>query len=347
MESPVGTIGETLRALAAPRRSIPILLVSIPMVAAQASLSNDPLAVPLAILLCASFVLLAPASYRVLVGDAARGDVILRSVAYLVLAVASVSAVGVLVPRLFGVGRTFLTSRSSLVIAIALFCVGGWGLGRDIDLAASLAREKARAEAMAVEVERAQLLALRSQLDPHFLFNTLNAIAEWCREDGVVAERAILELSSMLRTVMDGVRVPSWSLQRELALCDTLLSLHLIRDPELFSLERFVDEAALACEVPPMLFLPLVENAMKHGPAKGHRGAVRLSLRTRGDELVFELENPGRFGGERAGGDGLATLRRRLALAYGDRGRFAIGGDARTLATVSIPRAIAGASRPA
>lgn len=201
-----------------------------------------------------------------------------------------------------------------------------------------------RAEALRV---KAELRALRSSLDPHFLFNTLNAIAEWCREDGMVAERAILELSSMLRTVMDGVRVPSWSLQRELALCDTLLSLHLIRDPELFSLDRFVDEAALSCEVPPMLLLPLVENAMKHGPAKGHRGAVRLSLRTRGDELVFELENPGRFGGERAGGDGLATLRRRLALAYGDRARFAIGGDARTLATVSIPRAIAGASRPA
>ena len=49
--------------------------------------------------------------------------------------------------------------------------------------------------------ERAQLLALRAHLDPHFLFNTLNAIAEWCRQDGEIAERAVLQLSSMLRAM--------------------------------------------------------------------------------------------------------------------------------------------------
>src|SRR4030095_12586183 len=52
--------------------------------------------------------------------------------------------------------------------------------------------------------ERAELLALRSPLDPHFLFNTLNAIAEWCREDGEIAERAVMRLSAMLRTVLAG-----------------------------------------------------------------------------------------------------------------------------------------------
>ena len=64
------------------------------------------------------------------------------------------------------------------------------------------------------EADHAQLLALRSHLDPHFLFNTLNAIAEWCREDGEVAEQAILQLSSMLRTMMTGISTTTWPLAK-------------------------------------------------------------------------------------------------------------------------------------
>ena len=87
-------------------------------------------------------------------------------------------------------------------MSLALFLVGGFGLGRDIWFEDRLARAEARAVALAREAERAQLLALRAHLDPHFLFNTLNAIAEWCREDGETAERAVLRLSAMLRTVL-------------------------------------------------------------------------------------------------------------------------------------------------
>ena len=59
------------------------------------------------------------------------------------------------------------------------------------------------------DAESARLLALKNHLDPHFLFNTLNAIAEWCRTDGEVAERAVLQLSSMLRVILEGVQQPT------------------------------------------------------------------------------------------------------------------------------------------
>ena len=127
-----------------------------------------------------------------------------------------------------------------------------------------------RARALAEEAERAQLLALRAHLDPHFLFNTLNAIAEWCRSDGVQAEEAILKLSAMLRRILEGVKAPTWPLSRELGLVHDLLDLHRIRDPERFDVVWRVPDPIPDVSVPPMLLLPLADNAVKHGPRQGH-----------------------------------------------------------------------------
>jgi LytS/YehU family sensor histidine kinase len=201
----------------------------------------------------------------------------------------------------------------------------------------SLSRAESRARALAREAERAQLLALRSHLDPHFLFNTLNAIAEWCREDGEVAERATLELSQMLRAVLEGVRRKDWPLAKELELVDTLLDLHLIRDPELFTLERNVPDPIPDVGVPPMIFLPIVENAVKHGPAKGHRGRLSFTIHGSGETLRVVVENPGRYEGRREGGEGIAMVERRLALAYGERATLVIEGvEDRTRVTVTL-----------
>jgi len=206
---------ETLAALMAPRRLLPIALVCLPLVAAQGRFSGDPMAVPLAIVTCVTFVLVAPTCWRWLMRDQVGGTGYLGRVGlYAAIGAVVVLALGVAIPRLLGVGTTFLTHPMSLAITGALFVVGGWGLGRDIGLEASLVRERARADTLAREAEQAQLLALRAHLDPPFLFNTLNAIAEWCREDGEVAERAVLQLSSILRAVLEGVRAPDWPLGR-------------------------------------------------------------------------------------------------------------------------------------
>lgn len=215
---------------------------------------------------------------------------------------------------------------------------GRLGLARDIDLEEHLRRERARAEALEREADHAQLLALRSHLDPHFLFNTLNAIAEWCRADGVVAEKAIVQLSGMLRTMMTGIHATTWPLAKELELVDALFALHTIRDPSIFSLRRVVPDPVPDVEVPPMLLLPLAENAMKHGPLAGHRGEVSLEIEVKGGVVVVRLGNPGRFTGPRDGGSGLPIVRKRLALAYGDRASMTVEPDGdRTRATVLVP----------
>ena len=332
----------TLRALFVPRRLLPIVLICLPLVAAQVRFSSrlEPRAAPLGILLCILCVTVAPVSYRVLFPeglDLSHGGI--RLLLYATVGAGVVLTMGAAVPRLLEMRPTFLTDRYSLAVCAALFLVGGWGLGRDIGFEESLALERARAERLEREAEQAQLLALRSHLDPHFLFNTLNAIAEWCQTDGAVAEAAVLRLSAMLRSVLAGVRAATWPLERELELVRTLFELHLLRDPELFQLSVEVDAGVEGFPVPPLVLLPLAENAVKHGPAAGHRGLIHLTVRARADALVFTLDNPGASRGPREGSSGLPTVERRLALAYVGRASLVLDGDAaRTRVTVTLPR---------
>lgn len=342
----LAAVRSTLRGLLAPRRAIPISLVVVPLTIIQDAYSRDAFAVPLALLMCGSFLLVGPLLWRVLFpmqepSDGPRDKPLLRGALYALVGATVVLSLGRVLPQLVGARPTFLTSKPSLAVSVALFWVGGWGLARDIELEEHLARERARVEALSREADHAQLLALRSHLDPHFLFNTLNAIAEWCREDGEVAEQAILQLSSMLRTMMTGIQSTTWPFARELELASALFALHAVRDPTLFTVVQDVpDPFPGDVEVPPMLLLPVVENAMKHGPLAGRRGQVLLRVRIVGKNLVVTVENPGAYAGPREGGSGLPIVRKRLALAYGDRASLELVSvdGARTRATLVVPR---------
>lgn len=323
----------TWRALLHPRRLLPVLVVCAPLLIAQSRWSLDPLGLGIGVLFCLSFIVIAPVSYRVLFPDGldlSHGAV--RLVLYALVGAGVVLSVGAGIPKLLGLGYTFLTERTSLMVITALFLVGGWGLGRDIGF-------EQRFERLQREAERTQLLALKAHLDPHFLFNTLNAIAEWCRIDGEVAEAAVLRLSAMLRAVLEGVRAPRWPLEKELELVDMLFQLHLLRDKALFSLERSLPTPLPEVQVPPMSLVSLAENAMKHGPGAGHRGVVQLNVREAEGQLLIVLENPGPFLGPRTGSEGLPSLRRQLELTYGGRSTLVVEGtgETRTRATLRIP----------
>jgi signal transduction histidine kinase len=310
-----------------------MLVVGVPMVWAQAEWSQDRLALPLGILMVTTFVVVAPVSYRVLFPDGldfSHGAV--RLLLYALVGAGVMLSLGVGVPRVLHMTDTFLTDRTTVVITTALFLVGGWGLGRDIGMEQRLAR-------LTAEAERAQVLALKSHLDPHFLFNTLNAIAEWCRIDGEVAERAVLSLSAMLRTMLDGVREPMWPLEREVELARRLFELHLLRDKALFTLEERLPSPLPMVRVPPMCLVTLVENAVKHGPGAGHRGPIVLEVSVAGDRVKVALENPGPFKGPRVGGAGLPTLERHLRVAYGAEATVTLRqvDGPRTLATLTLP----------
>jgi hypothetical protein len=319
---------ETWRALLANRRALPIAGVAGMLLAAEWRASHAWVALLVDAALLGLFFLLAPACWRraawLASSDPPRAWA--GYLGYLFLATAAIAAVVGLL-GLAGLTSTYVVDRGALGLLVVLFGVGGWGLGRDIDLELGI-------EAAAVEAERARLLALRAQLDPHFLFNTLNAIAEWCREEPRLAEQATLKLASILRTILDGVDVAMWPLSRELELVRAVTELWAMRDPERYRFELDVVSPLPLVSVPPMILLPLIENAITHGPAAGHAGIVHVTI-TRD---TVTIDNPGAFAGRREGGRGIAMVERRLALAYGEPNIVVVrAANDRTLATMELP----------
>lgn len=341
-QAPRSLLRSTLRALLAPRRAAAIAVVVVPLVVVQARLSADARAGVLGLVMCVACVLLAPLTWRALfpagedrppTWSAPFG----RLVVYATMGAGVVSLIGVVLPRLIGIGETLMTTDVGLLVSVALFLVGGFGLGRDIDLESGLRAARAEVVTLARQAEHARLLALRSQLDPHFLFNTLNAIAEWCREDGIVAEQATLRLSEMLRTILEASRLPAWPLSREIALGRTLFELHAVRDPGAFDVEWKTADLPNVT-VPPMILLPLCENAMKHGVGAGHRGTIEVGARREGDAVLLWVDNPGRYAGPRVGGEGLASVAQRLELAYAGAATMTIDAEGeRTRVCLRLP----------
>lgn len=327
----------TLRGLATLRRGVPIALVCVPMVLLELDFAG-PRAALVGVAIFAGFIALGPAAYRRLFLAVPAASIVhqaVRVIAFALLTVSYVMVFGSLMPLWLGVTHSILSDPVTLYSAGPLFWASSWALARDIDWEERLADARARNEALAREADRTQLLALRTHLDPHFLFNTLNAIAEWCREDPIVAERATLQLSSMLRTMLTGLSAPAWPLERELELVTQLLELHRVRDPERFASSLEASVEARAVELPPMLLLSLVENAVKHGPAAGHRGPIELRASIERGALWIELKNPGPFRGARPEGQGLSIIERRLKLAYHQRATMTHDSDG-TSTTVAL-----------
>lgn len=343
--SAVDLLLHTLRGMATQRRALPIALVAVPMLLLEGYFAGARGAL-LAIAILGGFLLLGPASYRTFFPVRAELSPVPRLARVLVFAsltAAYVLGFGVLLPRLLAVRDSILSDTVTLYGAAPLFWAGSWALGRDIEWEASLQEAHARNDALARAAERSQLLALRTHLDPHFLFNTLNAIAEWCRQDPLVAERATLQLSSMLRTILSGVKAPAWPLASELELVRQLLDLHRARDPGRFSFTVDDGEQCAGVEIPPLLLLSLVENAIKHGPAAGHAGEIALRVQLEPERLRIELSNPGPFLGPRPGSEGLPIVEKRLQLAYDGRARMSHESDGkRTAVQLELPLRVSG-----
>lgn len=177
-----------------------------------------------------------------------------------------------------------------------------------------------RALRMQVLATEAELRALRSQITPHFLFNSLNSINALTSSDPAGARRMCLLLSDFLRgtlQVSSHERIP---LAQELLLIDQFLAIEQVRFGERLLVEREIDDDAFRRLLPPLLLQPLVENAVTHGISNMlEGGTVRISARTDGNRLIVAVENPRDPEARRRAGAGLGltNVRRRLEAAYG------------------------------
>jgi two-component system LytT family sensor kinase len=190
--------------------------------------------------------------------------------------------------------------------------------------------ERARALEATALAQQAQLDALRYQLNPHFLFNTLNAISTLILDsENRTANQAVMRLSEFLRYTLDQDPMKKVTLRQEIEAMNLYLTTEKLRFGDRLRLEFAVEERALEALVPSLLLQPLIENSIKYAVSPSEKGGtVRVEGRSRGSmlELVVADDGPGMNTGAAPGagrGVGLRNTRERLAVLYEDRHRFA------------------------
>ncbi len=204
------------------------------------------------------------------------------------------------------------------------------------------AREAERREArLSLLAREAELKALKSQIQPHFLFNCLNSISALTGRDSARAREMCVKLADFLRKSLAVGEKASIPIGEELSLARSYLDVEAIRFGKRLAVEEDVEPSGESCLVPPLLLQPLVENAVVHGISTlPEGGAVKLEASRAGNRLRIVIENP--FDPDappRArGGLGLKIVRDRLAALYGTDAIFAARRlDGRHLAVISIP----------
>ncbi len=170
-----------------------------------------------------------------------------------------------------------------------------------------------------------RLDALRAQLNPHFLFNAINSVAEMVHRDAELADRMLVSLAALLRDGLSTGQDQMRLLRDEIALVRHYLMIEAIRLGDRLKVEWDIADEVLDMPVPALVLQPLVENAIVHGIAR-RRSPGRLGIRARrvGDELVLEVDNSVAAGAPSASGTGIGlhSTTSRLELLYGDRARL-------------------------
>ncbi|CAM2064473.1 Histidine kinase [Sulfidibacter corallicola] len=199
-----------------------------------------------------------------------------------------------------------------------------------------------RAERLETQLVRARLQSLRMQLQPHFLFNTLSALAVLVRKRHIAAAVEMINgLADLLRFVLERTNTPDIPLAEELTFNRTYLDIEKVRFGDRLRLEEDIDTAALTHPVPSLILQPLVENAIRHGiAASADAGTIRLSAALERPSLVLTVEDDGPGPPDTiAEGLGLGNTHKRLAERHGTAASLRLerrqGGGAK--ATLILP----------
>lgn len=200
------------------------------------------------------------------------------------------------------------------------------------------------ASELKAKLVRAQLSALKMQLQPHFLFNTLNAIMVLVRQQrGRQAEEMLARLSDLLRCVLEDVETQQIPLRKELEYLRLYLSIEQVRFQDRLGIEISADDGALDAAVPHMALQPIVENAVRHGIGRvAAAGTIRISAAHSNGTLVIRVadDGPGLGAADLTGGCGigLANTRSRLHQLYGDAASLKVeNGERGVVATLTLP----------
>ncbi len=174
----------------------------------------------------------------------------------------------------------------------------------------------------------AELRGLKSQLNPHFLFNSLNSLRALVVEDPVRAQEAITQLAGILRYHLQSEERSLVPLSEEIETVDRYLSLELIRFEDRLTIERAIDDETLPCLVPPLALQTLVENAVKYGVSRDASHAIiQLSAKVNAERLIVSVRNTGALLADASPDStslGLTNLRTRLRLLFSETATFTL-----------------------
>ena len=272
-------------------------------------------------------------------------------IAALVVCAAAGCAIATLLRVVIGItpsGRAFDTWQTSLKTAIyftlifgIFFTVTG-GLKSRLDQATLALRTKERDEANAHRLAaEAQLASLESRVDPHFLFNTLNSVAELVHENPAAAERVVGQLASLMRSSLERGAAPLVPLEQELDFVRNYLEIEVVRFGDRLQYELTIGDDAAQTPVPRLSVQTLVENSVKYAVSTRRDGAS-IAIRALSDSartrIEVEDDGPG-FDGQMPAGHGLALLEARLKMHFGaDATVRIVTAPGRTCVLLDVPR---------
>lgn len=229
-------------------------------------------------------------------------------------------------------GAMFADTLLNRVISDVIVYAAILGIGYAVDTA--------RLEA---ELAGAELRALKMQLHPHFLFNTLNTAAVLVEENPAVAKDVLGLLADLLRATLDQSGAQEIPLSEELDLLETYLTIERTRFPDRLAVELAIDGRAREAWVPNLILQPLVENAVRYAiaPRSAH-GRITIGAHRLGPNLVLTVtdDGPGVPAGGNGTGLGIPNTRGRLQRLYGSAGRLDLArapGGQGTVVTVTLP----------
>ena len=196
--------------------------------------------------------------------------------------------------------------------------------------AARLRERDREAAALEAQLREAQLAALRMQLQPHFLFNSLNAVMALVRDrETDRAVRALSLLSDVLRATVNAGDTHETTLAAEIDFVTRYLGIEQVRFGERLRVVVDVPEQLMTARVPVFILQPFVENSLKHGVLRDRGGnEIRISAESDASALVLRVQDDGRgfpAGGANASGVGISNARRRLERMYGFAARLTVG----------------------
>lgn len=209
-----------------------------------------------------------------------------------------------------------------------------------IKIAFKFRKEKIEKIELETSLKESQLNTLKGQINPHFMFNSLNNIRGLMLEDVEKSRDMITRLSDMLRYSLTKNNLDTIALEEELEMADNYIALSKIQLEDRLEYQQEVSEDLAQVKIPPMLIQMLIENAIKHGISKQVKGGkVALLISEKNHQLVISVRNTGALVSETNSTKvGLNNITKRLALLYGNNANFSITeSNNEVLATIQIP----------